>query len=105
MMSERPLRYDDLYSEVAGAEDEEDGIDVIYSRVDEAHRRGEFTSVDRVLAGVWEDLPMIYSLALLSITLPARGELREREGFARRLRARLVRDDPERVEQLLVGLE
>jgi hypothetical protein len=99
------MDYFDLYTEVAAAGTEDDGVLLVYGRVDDALRRGSLGAVERVLAGEWGDLPVVYSLALLAATMPARRDLRERGGFAGRVRARLTREDPGRVERLLVGLE
>lgn len=92
-----------LHAEVSRAEDEEDAVLLICERVDERLRRGDFAAVDLALAGAWDDLPALYSLALLSISYAAKDELQERVAFHARVRARLLREDRERVDELLAG--
>lgn len=85
--------------------DEDEGVFFIYDNVDSLLAQGSFLTCDRLLREHFDDLPLIFELALLSITWPAKDALSHRASFAQRLRARLTREDPERVEDLLSGLE
>lgn len=91
--------------ETADELEPERGIDVIYTSLDELLRSKKFFICDQLLTEDFDDLPVVHVLAILSITEPARYVLTNRAGFARRLRKRLTREDPERVDNLLVGLE
>lgn len=85
---------------------DDDEVFAIYDRVDQLHREGRFADVDAILEAL--DVggsETIVLLAYVSITRPARTELRAREAFVARVRERLTRVDPERVDDLLAGLE
>jgi hypothetical protein len=83
-----------------------DEVERIYSYVDELLRSGEFKVVDIMLDGIDVDRGGVTSLlAWASITTAAKHELKKRDAYMKRLRARLERDDPARVEALLDGFE
>ena len=91
--------------DLTSALDTEDVLLHIYDVVDNLLRSSAFDECDALLKGDFVDLPSIYSLAMLSITGPARDKLPTRASFAERLRERLTREDPSRVDDLLLGLE
>jgi hypothetical protein len=88
------------------ATDEKDAaVDILYERVDELHRRGEFAASDRVIAQVdLERLDTLLLVALLSITCPASHELQNRAKLVERIEARLMELAPDRIEGLMEGL-
>ena len=91
----------------ARGEGDEDWIDRIYFEIDELMRANRFVRVDEILAdpvNAPETLPILRSLALLSITRVAKNLLPAREEYARRVRAHFERVVPDRVEGLLAGL-
>lgn len=83
-------------------------IDQLYSTIDALLRAGKFAAVDEMLLLATLDadqLSVTLLLGYLSITLAARDELTERSPLAVRIRARLEREEPERVATLLAGIE
>jgi len=93
-------------TELAAEGREDRGLDVIFDAIDNALLDGQFSSVDELLAGLDPaDLTVTLSIGVLCITLAAVEHLPTREVFCAKLRERLERDEPERVERLLRGLE
>lgn len=87
--------------------DDDAGIDVIYEEVDSMFRAGQFATVDAILAGIDDAaiaaLPIVHSLAFLSITCVAAGYLPARPGYLGRVRKYLEVVEPDRVDALLWG--
>ncbi|MFI5298177.1 MAG: hypothetical protein ACHREM_08775 [Polyangiales bacterium] len=86
---------------------EEEILDLVYREVDDRLLAGEFDAVSRILDAVdLEKLTTVVALAFASITRLAAHELTEsRPAFMARLRKILEIVDPERVDDLLQGLE
>ncbi len=93
--------------EIARDDEPEDALDLIYQGVDRFMRGGRFDVCRAIIASAdAEALPLVHALAFASITQPAREHLgSSRVGYVARLRDRLLRTDPERVEELLAGIE
>lgn len=90
----------------AVASDEESGIELIYTEVDQLLRGEAFSAVDELLNGVEvASYSVVVLLAFISITYAARDRLNEWAGFFTRARARIAELEPERVEELLSGFE
>lgn len=85
--------------------DLQDGVFFIYSTIDELLTHGSFELCDQILRSNFDNLPVVHLLALLSITLPARHELKQRETFSKRVRTHIMKKDSSRAEELLAGLE
>lgn len=86
--------------------EEEDEVQRIYSRVDDRLRAGDFAQVDVWLRqALHHRMSTIRTLALVSITRAAKDKLSDREAYVRHARAQFAETDPDRVEELLVGLE
>lgn len=96
------IRERDLYDTSDG---EDPALDFIYGTLDALLRAGDFATVDAVLAAVVADLSTVALLGLLSITSPAAPSLAQRAPFARDVRAILTDHDPERVDDLMRGLD
>ena len=89
----------------ASDDDDSDAIHEIYWIYDKLLRAGEFTMVDDAFSDDLSAMPVVHSLALLSITSPASHLLPRRAAFAQSVRDRLATEDPSRVDDLLKGLE
>lgn len=80
-------------------------LDIIYDRFDEMLLAGKFSELDAFLGTASIDtLPTVLILAVLTVTLPAKRQLKSRPEFFERARVALV----ERLEfrdELLIGLE
>lgn len=87
----------------SGAVDQ--AIDVAFQHVDDLLTAHDFVSCDQALRDVdVEQLDVFLIVALLSATLRAAPDLRERPAFVQRARLRLVQLAPDRVDRLLAGL-
>jgi hypothetical protein len=89
-------------------EDEpEDALDLVYQSIDRWMRGDRFDIVKEVLALADPNpLPLVVALAYVSITRPAHESLSEaRAGYISRVRERMMRTDPDDIEELLSGLE
>ena len=95
---------DEVYSLVArGSSDE--ATDILFEHIDNLLRAGEFGRCNDLFRTI--DLKRFDSnllIALLSITLPAAHELRDRPDLVRRVERRLAETAPDRVDRLLHGL-
>ncbi len=84
--------------------DEDAELLLIYSTVDELLRAGEFEQVDNLLlAQDWRKLPLVQLLAYVSITDAAKHRLKRRHHFMERVKVRLRRETPDRIDELLKG--
>jgi hypothetical protein len=85
-----------------------EAVDLLYGRVDEACRAGDFATVDAMLSAAVEtgvaEVDATVLLGALSITAPAAPHLKHRAAFRVSVREVLTRREPERVERLLFGL-
>ena len=80
-------------------------IDIVFREFDSLFLRGRFDTSDGILRTI--DLKRMDSnltVAVLSVTLPAKSRLPNRARFLARAEARLSRVAPGRVERLLAGL-
>jgi hypothetical protein len=93
--------------EAAIAADADDAVDFIYAEVDQHLRDGAFADVQDLLRALdLAKLDVVHMLAIASITRAAREQLDDaRTDYLGRLRRRLAEVDPDRVEELLSGLE
>ncbi len=83
----------------------DDWIDELFERVDRWHSEGEFDKSDEHLRGLDVDALDTYQIVgVLSITLPAKESLTEREAFVERARQRLLVLAPDRIVGLMQGL-
>lgn len=88
------------------AQDDDEAIDYIYREVDTFLRKSEFSRVDDILRAVdISSLPVVSLLAFVSITNAPRSLLPARPGFVARVRQHLASVEPNRVEELLAGIE
>lgn len=88
------------------ASDTEDpALEFIYPTLDALMCAGDFATVNAVLASGVADLSTVALLGLLSITSPAAPSLAQRTTFARDVRAKLTWRYPERVDELMRGLD
>lgn len=80
-------------------------LDIVFEQIDELLLDGEFAQVDRLLSDI---VPAAYSadllLGILTITLPAKHRLSQRQMFYQQVEQALVQRD-EMEDGLLVGLE
>ncbi len=91
---------------LTSVDDEDAALDVVYDVVDRLLLEGEFGQCDDMLDLVDVDsMTLSVALALCSITSPARHHLARRVRYVQRLRDRLRRTDPDRMERLLAGIE
>ncbi len=95
-----------VYRLVKKGESNDGAIDIVYDRIDDLHREGEFDQVDEILQRV--DLDQLNStlmVAFLCITKLAseRGHLPYRPTFVKRIVARMesMGIEPERIEERL----
>ncbi len=90
---------------IALLDDPEDTGFLIYEAIDALMSAGDFAAVDAFLWEDWSRLSTLNLLAILSISEAARELLAERSGFAAKVREWLTTREPERVDELLRGLE
>ena len=95
---------DELYALVE-RERTDDAVDLLFENVDELLSAGRFDRCDEILRTIdLNRLDTHLTVALLSITLAARGQLPYRVRLMEHARARLSVLAPERVDRLLSGL-
>lgn len=83
---------------------DDDAIDAIYSNVDGLLRAAQFDEVDGLLRAIDADsVPIVRLLAFMSISHVARDRVTAWESFYARVRERIQREHPDRVDELLVG--
>lgn len=93
----------DLYALVQ-EEEIDDAIDLLFDQVDDLLLAGDFEECNNLLLSI--DVKMLdvnLLVALLTITYPAKDELRDRGSVVRRIAKRLRALAPERAEGLLRG--
>lgn len=79
---------------------------IIFNEIDDLCLNGEFSEVDNILKEVdVTKLNISNMVAFLAITLQARNFLKERINYFKRVKSRLEEIDPERIDNLLKGLE
>ena len=93
--------------DLATREDSDDAIAFIYSEVDALLRKGEFGVVANLLSAIApSEFDFVCLLGFVSITRAARVPLAEaRSTFVARVRSHIAQRDPNRVDELLLGLE
>lgn len=85
---------------------EDDGIELIYEVIDDMMSSGSFALIDDILSAVdVMKFRTTHLLAFLSITFPAKTLLKERARYFARVRSYFEAVEPNRVDQLLAGLE
>lgn len=83
----------------------EEALDLIYQEIDTLLRHSLFELVDKILREVDRNLPTVILLGFATITCIARKHLGEYVFYVSMLRDELTRRDPNRVNDLLMGLE
>ena len=80
-------------------------VDLVFDRFDALLATGSFRRADEALAAVdVKRLDTHLMVALLSITLPGRAELRRRAALVKRIERELEQTAPTRADELLAGL-
>jgi len=96
---------EDVYSKVARG-DVDAALDVLMQNFDDLFHANQFKQANSLLRHVdLQRLDVDTMVGLLAATLPARQELSQRERIVERVRSRLERQVPERLDGLLRGLD
>lgn len=87
-------------------DDSDLAVDYVYREIDALLRREDFSRVDDILKAMdVQSLPVLPLLAFVSITNAPRSSLSARTSFVGRVRRHLEQIEPNRVGELLVGIE
>jgi hypothetical protein len=97
----------DGVSQTVGRGDTDGATDTVFDRFDELLDRGDYAACDQILRRTdMEELDSNLMVAILVITLPAKGHLAERDPLYRRVKRALMEDRGEDAAgELLQGLE
>ncbi len=81
-------------------------LDILFTNLDKLHIEGKFQESDEVIRSLnFEKLSVTLIVGILTITLPAKDKLNNRESFFNKAEAFFKETEPERAYNLLRGLK